>query len=1016
MDPSLESTSPGSSTRLPPRAFLRTDAPVLALGGSWAFRLHEHSPGDEDGEGIPPFAEPSFDDGPWERLLVPGHWVLQGHGSPIYTNIAYPFPLDPPHVPDENPTGDHRVTFEVPDGFARGGRAVLRFDGVESHARVWLNGRPVGWFTGSRLPTEFDVTAVLRPGANVLAVRVSQWSAASYLEDQDQWWLPGIFRDVSLVSRPRNGLEDVRVYADYDRSTGGGRLDLAVSGAFPVTVEIPELGTRATWETPAGVRPLDVGPVDPWSAESPRLYDVTVSSPGEQAHLCVGFRRIEIVAGRLVANGRPLTLRGVNRHETNPDLGRVFDEDFVMKDLCLMKRHNINAIRTCHQPPHPRTLELADELGFWVVLECDLETHGFSENDWSGNPGDDPAWRDALLDRIARTVCRDVNHPSIIMWSLGNESGTGRNLAEMADWVHRSDPTRPVHYEGDRGGAYTDVYSRMYPTLEEITSICADTPTMALHEAGPAEGARQRAKPFVLCEYGHAMGNGPGSLADYEELTDRFERHCGGFIWEWRDHGLRTRDDQGHEYFGFGGDFGEILHDGSFIMDGLVLSDGTPSPALAELAAVWAPVRLTLDGARLTVANRRHDSGIGDLLAHWVLQRDGLEAASGDIDLAGRAPAGDLAPGQTTEIDLESDPACAEALDAMRGDGPAAEWHLLVEARLADAVLWAPAGHVVARAQAALAERRAPSAFTGSPGLLGGDEGGGETGEDTAGVLARAVFSDTGSLLSWRGVRMVGPTPELWRAPTENDRATGQGSYELTDPALSDGRGDEDAASSAQLWREAGLDRLMHRVVSRQPASGGLVQRVRSMPAGQSHGVDSTFRWRADSDGLHLRVSVRPFGRWTCTWPRLGIRFDLPEGVGTETVSWWGTGPSESYPDSCDATWVGRFSSDIDALAVAYARPQETGFRPGLRELRLGGLDLATVEGAGGRPGFQLLRHSPQELSRADHAHELPDPGRRLCLILDIAQHGLGSRTCGPDVLPRYALWPRAASWEIVLR
>ncbi len=455
----------------------------------------------------------------------------------------------------------------------------------------------------------------------------------------------------------------------------------------------------------------------------------------------------------------------MNRHETNPDLGRVFDEEFVLADLHLMKRHHINAIRFAHQPPHPRNLELCDELGFWVVAECDLETHGFWEVDWLDNPGADPRWRPALLDRIARTVERDKNHACIALWSLGNESGTGRNLADMAAWVHDRDPSRPVHYEGDYDGAYTDVYSRMYPTLEEISSICG-VQTMPVHETGPAEGARQRAKPFVMCEYGHAMGNGPGSLADYEELVDRYDRLHGGFIWEWRDHGLRTTTADGVEFFGYGGDFGEVVHDGIFVMDGLVLSDGTPSPALAELAAVWAPLRLTVDGADLVVENRRHTSGTEDLALSWTASADGRPVQSGSLALP------EVAAGDTVRIPLPV---------PLVVPGAGERW-LTVSAALIRATTWAPEGFVVSSVQQQI---DSVAVTLASP---------------DASMWAAATFGADGSMTRWRELAIAGPQLELWRAPTENDRLAGQGSYETADPTMTHGKGDESTPSSASRW------------------------------------------------------------------------------------------------------------------------------------------------------------------------------------------------------------------------
>lgn len=309
----------------------------------------------------------------------------------------------------------------------------------------------------------------------------------------------------------------------------------------------------------------------------PRLYDAEISSAGETVRLRTGFRTVRIVGDSFEVNGRQVIFRGMNRHETHPVRGRVFDHDHARADMITMKRHNVNAIRTSHYPPHPEVLSLADELGFWVIDECDLETHGFVFTGWAKNPSDDSAWRNAYLDRIERTVERDKNHPCIVIWSLGNESGTGVNLAAMAQWVHARDPERPVHYEGDYTGAYTDVYSRMYPNLIETAAIGAEHGPLL--ECGPAEARRVRSKPFLMCEYVHAMGNGPGAIAEYDELTEAYPRLHGGFVWEWRDHGLLTHTEDGTPYYGYGGDFGEVVHDGNFVMDGMVLPNDEPTPA-----------------------------------------------------------------------------------------------------------------------------------------------------------------------------------------------------------------------------------------------------------------------------------------------------------------------------------------------------------------------------------------------------------------------------------------------------
>ncbi|PZE91700.1 glycoside hydrolase family 2 TIM barrel-domain containing protein [Curtobacterium sp. MCBD17_008] len=1012
----LHATTPGSATRLAPRAWLHTDAPSLSLAGEWDFRW---SPVAD----APAFEDP---DG-WGTLPVPSHWVLHGHGAPSYTNVQYPFPIDAPHPPDENPTGDHRRTFTVPGSFDGAARVLLRFDGVESHFRVWLNGQEVGWSTGSRLATEFDVTELLVPGDNELRVRVHQWSAASYLEDQDQWWLPGIFRDVTLLARPVAPIDDVFVRAAWSAvpgdaasagtaasgrpATGTGTITVpSIEATFPVRFRVPELDVDVIWASAEDVAPVTVEGVEPWSAEVPRLYDATMSTAGETVALRLGFRTVQIVGDRFLVNGERVVFHGVNRHETHPERGRVFDEAHARADMALMKRSNVNAIRTSHYPPHPRVLDLADELGFWVILECDLETHGFEFLGWQGNPSDDPAWEDAYLDRIARTVERDKNHASIVMWSLGNESGTGRNLAAMAQWVHARDTERPVHYEGDYTGEYTDVYSRMYPTLQETESI-GGGPATPLLGCGPAEAARQRSKPFLHCEYVHAMGNGPGQIAEYEALVDRYPRLHGGFVWEWRDHGLLAHTADGTPYYAYGGDHHEVVHDGNFVMDGLVLPDDTPTPGLAEFAAVVAPVRLSVSpfgggtaagGGTVLIENRYHSASTAGLRFVWTLSRNGVVEASGR-----------LAPGVVAARGSATVPVPAEVL-AAAALAPGDELWFEVVAELAGPTAWADTGHVVARTQTLVASAPArvvdaapQRAGTGSRGPRSGWDGD---------RLGEATFTARGDLASLKGHAVAGPRLELWRAPTDNDRGASQGGYETADPVLTGGVGDPDAPSSASRWEARGLDRLTHRLVAVERTDDGLVQRVRVAAANSGAGVDVTHRWTLTDAGLLLRTDAVPFGGWDVTWPRVGIRIDLPAALLDGTVSWFGTGPDESYADSSHAARVGRFEAPVSAMTTRYSMPQETGHRPELRTLTVGPFTVSTVPdpASGHRAGFTLTPWTAQQVGRAGHPHELPTPDA-LYLYLDDAQHGLGSRACGLDVLPEHQLWPSARSWSVLL-
>ncbi|MFE4923374.1 glycoside hydrolase family 2 TIM barrel-domain containing protein [Streptomyces sp. NPDC056661] len=973
----VSDTAPGRGALRTARSWLHSDVPSHSLNGMWRFRLSQTIPVAED------FAAVDFDDSGWDSISVPSHWVLQGdgaYGRPIYTNVQFPFPIDPPHIPDENPTGDYRRHFDMPADWSEAKRVLLRFDGVESLFKLWVNGEEIGSAGGSRLAHEFDVTSSLRPGDNVVAVRVHQWSAASYLEDQDQWWLPGIFRDVTVIARPAGGIEDVWLRTGFEN--GHGQIETEVTAdaaAFPVTLRLPELGIEQVWATAADVAPLDVDGVEPWSAEQPRLYDVTVSNAAESIAMRVGFRTVEIRGDQFLVNGRRVVFHGMNRHETHPERGRVFDEEHAREDLARMKRFNVNAIRTSHYPPHPRLLDLADELGFWVILECDLETHGFDEVDWVGNPSDDPMWRDAYLDRIRRTVERDKNHPSIVIWSLGNEAGTGSNLAAMSAWVHARDAGRPVHYEGDHAGEYTDIYSRMYASVLETEQIGTEGSRSKLLNCTPAQGARQRTKPFLLCEYAHAMGNGPGALDQYEALVHEHPRLHGGFVWEWRDHGILTTTPEGTPYYAYGGDFGEVVHDGNFVMDGMLLSNDVPTPSLHEYKAVVQPVRFTFDGDELAIANLRHSADTSDLRFRWRVEHDGTLVDSGDMEV----PV--VAAGASARVPLPRIPVSQDS-----------ETWLTIDAVLAAGTVWARDGHVIATAQLDRSTRRP------APGVRPETHWRQSDGTLTLGI---AEFVD-GSLVRLVGRAVAGPRLELFRAPTDNDEGA-SGDVDESDAAIA-------GVSNAELWHRDGLDRLTSRRVSVERTAKALRTIARVSAANSALSVIVESVWSLEGDELELRVEIEPSSGWLTVWPRIGIRFDLPDGAALiDGAEWFGLGPLESYPDSLRAARTGRFTSTVRDLSVDYARPQETGHRSQLRQLALTSGStkvlhiVAFPDTRGRRPGFTLSRHTPQQIARAGHPFELPD-STTSHLIVDAAQHGLGSRACGPDVWPEFALRPES--------
>jgi beta-galactosidase len=942
----------------------RTTAARVPLDGAWRFRLVP-----DVASVTPDLADPDLDDAGWDRIAVPSSWQIAGlrdeagtllprgaarYGTPAYTNVRYPFPVDPPHVPDANPTGEYRTVFEAPSTPAPG-RWLVRFEGVDSLFTVWLNGQELGWGTGSRLPTEYDVTAHLRPGRNVLAVRVHQWSAASYLEDQDMWWVSGIFRSVALVHRPDGGIDDLFLHAGYDHVTGAGTL--RVDGPAAATVRIAALGI----EGGAGDEIVIPG-VEPWSAETPRLYEIEVATPAETVTVRAGFRTVSVADGRLLVNGAPIRLRGVNRHEWHPDTGRTLDEATMLRDVELMKQHHVNAVRTSHYPPDPRFLDLCDEHGLWVIDECDLETHGFWEVGWDRNPSDDPRWRDAMLDRMTRTVERDKNHPSVIIWSLGNESGTGQNLSAMAAWTHDRDPERLVHYEGDFDSPDVDLYSRMYAGPDEVRRIGTGTEAVT----GRAEhDAHRRSLPFLQCEYAHAMGNGPGGLAEYEALFDAHPRLAGGFVWEWLDHGIRQLDADGREFYAYGGDFGEVLHDGTFIADGLVLPDRTPSPGLVEYAAVIAPVRLTVEADALLVENRHDVLDLADVEVRWSVAAGGTTRDGGVIEL----PAVPARSSVRVPVPTIADP------------GPDA-W-LTVTARTRSASATVPAGHVIHTAQRRLTAPAAwaPGAVTPAPVQANG----------AGWRIGEAIFDRRGALRAVGGVAIDAFGIDLWRAPTDND--------------LDPDRG------QAGAWRAAGFDRVQHRVESVETEGDALVVTGVAMPAA----VDAGFRTRAEwswADGaLHLRFTAEPVGRFRAgagsggaaggpgepsgvSIPRLGLRLrtDLrPDAA----VSWLGAGPGEAYADSRAGVVHGLHRSTVPAMQTPYVHPQENGRRA----------DVTWVEGA--EPfGATVRPWSTEALTAAAHPTDLAAEDGTW-LHLDRGQYGLGSAACGPDAFEPYRLTPR---------
>ena len=585
---------------------------VLSLNGEWNFlylKAPEYSPEN--------FYEEDFEDREWKKIPVPSCWQFYGYGQKHYTDVWYLFPINPPFVPSDNPSGIYRRRFHL-EKKEEGKQYLLRFDGVSSAFDVWVNGKHLGYSKVSRLGSSFDATALLREGDNQIAVRVYQWSDGSYLECQDMWWFSGIFREVNLISLPEKGMKDVTVYADYRYESGSGKLQLKVdlgiersslqeddtldeeSGSQEDSSSITVL-LKDQADTPlfrervrfakgeAGrlsvnfVKELET--VHPWSAEDPYLYELEIALERDGAivdavTMPVGFRSIEVKGENFLVNGKAILLNGVNMHDFSPTGGLTVEKGDVEQDLLRMKRCNINAIRCSHYPKASWFYSLCDQYGFYVIDEADLETHGFEWIERYEWLNDLKSWEGAFCDRAVRMVKEHRNHPSIIMWSLGNESSVGQNFVKMAEAIRALDRSRLIHYESDAKADIADVYSTMYTRLDGMVRI--------------AEGNDAHGKPHILCEYGHSMGNGPGNLREYQALFEKYPRLQGGFIWEWYDHGLKEIGKEGETVYCYGGDYGDEPNNGNFCIDGLLRPDKVMSSGLLNYKQVIAPLVLEM--------------------------------------------------------------------------------------------------------------------------------------------------------------------------------------------------------------------------------------------------------------------------------------------------------------------------------------------------------------------------------------------------------------------------------------
>lgn len=977
---------------------------VKMLNGTWKFSLYNQPEAAPDD-----FMQPGFDDVNWDDITVPRNWTTEGYDKPHYTNWRMPFNLEPGQVPDENPTGVYRLHFDLPRGWADR-RVVVHFGGVESMFYLYCNGQPIGMSKDSRLPAEFDLTDFVHEGDNVLAAMVVRYSDGSWLEAQDHWWMAGVYRDVFLYSTEGCYIQDVHAKALLNEDLSNGMLDIEVlvgqadrTSSYsvevqlfnakdkpqfrdPLTAEIPVndwndhniIGGKATFSQ-SMKRPK------PWSAETPYLYTllVTLKAPDgrivETTATRVGFRRYEIRGVDFLVNGEPVLFKGVNRHDHDECTGKYVTRESMTADVKLMKQFNFNAVRTSHYPNDLVFLDLCDEYGLYVIDEANVETHQYPFLTTQL-----PQFAGAMLDRMMRMVLRDKNHPSIIMWSLGNESGYSPAHDAMAHWTRGYDDSRPIHYEGaimldwTVGQRATDVICPMYPTIDKIVDFVKS-------------GKQDR--PLILCEYSHAMGNSNGNLKEY---WDAFRAHRGlqgGFIWDWVDQGLLKTAPNGKSFWAYGGDFGDEPNDKNFNINGLIWPDRVPHPAMWECHRLTQPIRveaIDLGEGRLRVINDFDFITPKHLMGRWHLQVNGRTVQMGPL------PQLDMAPGKSEEVKLK--------ISKLKLDEEE-EAHLLVTFELKQDQAWAGKGHLVAWEQFEWAPRPKSEKKkskkksnvtaklpTGEPPVL-------EKGSDTCtlrlGAEAWEFNRRTGLLNAIRNgqkdLLVEGLKLQLFRGPTDNDgvkQRPGQDHKVL------------------YRWRNWHLDELhvsLEDFDVKQRKDGTCVVTVKHQAATPGYENLASYRmsYTLGVDGVLVVEARIDIDKQADDLPRVGLTMAV--GSELEQLKWFGRGPQENYTDRKYGCALGLYESTVADQYVPYILPQEHGHHCDTRFVSLTdahnhGLLVKMLD----KPfEFNASHFTPHDLYKATHTWQL-EPRPEVWLSLDAKQRGLGGGSCGPDTLPGY--------------
>jgi beta-galactosidase len=966
------------------RTFDRAKSPWFQLlNGTWKFH-GSLRPAERPLD----FYRPDFNDASWMPMPVPASWQMHGFDIPIYTNIIYPWPQEaskPPQVPYAfNPVGSYRMQFTVPAAW-KGRPVYLHFDGVDSAFYAWVNGHKLGYSEDSRTPAEFNITPHLKQGANLLAVEVYRFGDGAFLEDQDMWRMSGIYRDVYLWTTPEQHIRDFEIHTDLDAAYRDAtlRVDAQLSNASAnparITVTAALEGLAAPASTSVTLAPesaasaeLTIPVPNPrkWTAETPNLYRLLLTvkdAAGNTLEVIpqnVGFRKIEIKNGRFLVNGQAILVKGVNRHEHSEDTAKYVPIESMIKDIRLMKQFNINAVRTSHYPNSPAWYDLTDRYGLYVLDEANIECHHYGNNP-QNRLTNDPEWRTAYLDRVERMVERDKNHPSVVIWSMGNESGDGSNAAAAYQWTKQRDPSRPFHYEGttSHGGSNADINSYMYPTPESVKRIAAARPEM----------------PLILCEYEHAMGNSSGGLKEYWDIFYSGTNAQGAFVWDWVDQGIRLPipgEYRGNTskttFFAYGGwweDKNGIRNDNDFNNNGLVSADRIPHPGLYALKYVYRYLHVTpvdLRAGKVRVKNWFDFLNPKDLaVGSWEVKEEGKTIASGAL------PALDIKPRAEREFTL-----------ALPSVEPAAgkEYWLNFSFKLKQETPWAPAGHEIAWDQFSYAAGPAP-AFAAPKGTSLEIKDGPDDAIFSGKAFSVRIDKHEGVLEHYRfkGVTLLdrGPRPDFWRAPTNNDR----GAWKVFQQ-----RARSDKSLDVELWREAGPRWDVQSVAVDRIDDGAARVTVSAVlpAAGATYKMTYTIYGSGD---IIVESSYKPGTEKLAMMPRFGN--ELVVAPGLENITWYGRGPKETMIDR-QFERIGVYSGTVAGQWVEYMRPQENGNKTDVRWVKLTNAAGIGIMATGAPTLNVTARHyAKEDLEQAAYTFQMK-PHPETYLNLDLKEMGAG--------------------------